>query len=316
MRVLFAIPHYYDPEGNRFYGSLGTDVRRRVEAVAATIVGLYQALDRRQGLLDGAKRVVHATNTRDPVEVSVAVCTTRGKHLLAHLKGLADAGLFVHRETAAEPAFLGFECHALLREALGRFDYYCFLEDDLLISDPQFFVKLRWFNKLAGDEAVLAPNRYEVAPGQAFHKLYIDGNMADPNISPRFQNVKDRPVVEGDVMGQAVRFQRVNNTHSGAFFLNARQMARWAGLPGFLDRDAGFADPMASAASLGVMRHFRLYKPARENADFLELRHLSNRYLGARLRFAPAPQGAPVAAQLASTERGSAPAARKRGQRS
>jgi hypothetical protein len=33
MRVLFAIPHYYDPAGNKFYGSLGTDIDRRAAAV-------------------------------------------------------------------------------------------------------------------------------------------------------------------------------------------------------------------------------------------------------------------------------------------
>src|SRR5262249_10632455 len=141
-----------------------------------------------------------------------------------------------------------------------------------------------WFNGVAGDEALLGPNRFEVAPGQVVHKLYIDGNMADPSISPRFQDAADRPMVEAEALGRRFRFQRVNNTHSGAFFLNARQMAHWAAQPHFLDRDAGFADPMASAATLGVMRAFRLYKPARENAGFLELRHLSNRYLGARLK--------------------------------
>ena len=31
------------------------------------------------------------------------------------------------------------------------------------------------------------------------------------------------------------------------------------------------------------MRTFRIYKPARENAGFLEIRHLDNRYLGGRL---------------------------------
>jgi lipopolysaccharide biosynthesis glycosyltransferase len=286
-RALFAIPHYYDPRGNGFYGSLGTDPQRRVAAVAATILGLYQAFDRRQGLLDGSQRRVHPTNTANAVEVSVVVCTTQGKHLLAEVKGLQ--GLFVHKPTEADPPFLGFECHALLREALGRFDYYCFLEDDLLITDPQFFAKLAWFTALAGEEALLGPNRYEVAPGQAVHKLYIDGNMADPAISARFQDVADRPAVEGEVLGKTLRFQRINNPHSGAFFLNARQMERWAATPDFLARDPGFADPMASAATLGVMRHFRLYKPARENADFLELRHLSNRYLDARIRLGLAP---------------------------
>jgi len=38
--------------------------------------------------------------------------------------------------------------------------------------------------------------------------------------------------------------------------------------------------PMLIAATLGIMQHFRAYKPARENAAFLEVEHLDRRYLG------------------------------------
>ena len=53
---------------------------------------------------------------------------------------------------------------------------------------------------------------------------------------------------------------------------------------GFLDGDCSFAGPLESAASLGVMKNFRIYKPAYANAGFLEIRHLHNRYLGVALK--------------------------------
>jgi hypothetical protein len=59
-------------------------------------------------------------------------------------------------------------------------------------------------------------------------------------------------------------------------------MAHWAKQPGFLAREPNFVGPLESAATFGVMRHFRVYKPAPDNAGFLEVRHLDNRYLGAR----------------------------------
>ena len=172
MRVLFAIPHYYDPEGDGFYGSLGTDANRRSAAVMATVLGLYQAFDRRQGLLDGQKRRVHPTNTGDPIELSVVLCTTRGKHLVNQLTALQ--GLYTHLETAAEPAFLGFECHAVLQRALGAFDYYCFLEDDLLITDPQFFAKLAVQQPRGRTKRL--PQPY-ACPGHSVHKS-IRRNMS------------------------------------------------------------------------------------------------------------------------------------------
>ena len=128
------------------------------------------------------------------------------------------------------------------------------------------------------------PNRFEIALGQSWHKLYIDGNLAKPELSDRLQDVTDTPVLSGEVFGVPIKFQRVNNPHSGCFFLNARQMQHWSERPEFLNRDPSFAGPLESAATLGIMHFFRAYKPARENAGFLEVRHLDNRYLGARLK--------------------------------
>ena len=80
-------------------------------------------------------------------------------------------------------------------------------------------------------------------------------------------------------------FQRVNNPHAGCFFLNAKQMEASKKQPYFLDRSADFGGPLKSAATLGVMRAFNIYKPSRENADFLEVAHLHHRYIGRYLEF-------------------------------
>ena len=89
----------------------------------------------------------------------------------------SNASLFAHRPTGAEPLYLGFECQAVLRERLGDYDYYCYLEDDLILRDPWFFLKLRWFNGHLGDEALLQPNRYEIARSGAAMKAYVDGEI-------------------------------------------------------------------------------------------------------------------------------------------
>lgn len=283
MRVLFAIQHFYDPTPRGFHGSQSATPGQRARAVASCILSLYQTFDAKQALLNGWTRTAVPANTSDPIEVSVVVCTTGNLHLLERLAPLRH--LFIHRPSNREPQYLGLECHSALREGLGAFDYFCFLEDDLALTDPLFFRKLEWFTSIAGEDAVLQPNRFEVAVGQPVHKLYIDGNMADPTISPRIQDVTDRPRIEAEVLGRAFAFQRVNNPHSGCFFLDRRKMARWAAQPDFLVPDDSFAGPVESSATLGIMRHFRVYKPARENAAFLEVAHLNNRYLDRRIRF-------------------------------
>jgi len=215
----------------------------------------------------------------------VVVCTTGRHHVLDRLAGIA--GLFRHHPTAADPMRLGFECHDVLRNGLGHYDYYVYLEDDILLGDPYFFRKLQWFSSNFGDDCLLQPNRYELHPLQPLVKLYIDGNLADPSMSERIQDVREHPRLESEFLGDRLAFSRVNNPHSGCFFLNSRQMALWAAKPYFLDRDTSFAGPLESAATLGITRTFRVYKPVRENAAFLEVHHQGNRYLGAKLKLDP-----------------------------
>lgn len=255
MPLLLAIPHYFDPA----------------------------PAERRHGSLDGPPQAVidigrmtttpanHAARLLD-----VGVCTTGDRHLLGELP--LGPGYFHHHPTAADPRLLGFECHAVLRDRLCGSDFYCYLDDDLLIRDPWLFVKLRWFTGQFGDEALLMPNRYEVACNRVVHKAYVDGPLR-PEVTAPFQDVADRPTLEGEPLGQRVVFRRPLNPHSGAFFLNARQMEAWAARPYFLDRDTSFVGPLESAATLGVMKSFRIYKPDPETGAFLEVERPGARFL-------------------------------------
>jgi len=219
MRILFTVPHYYDPKGGGRYGSLKAAAEPRRNALIGTLFSLHTTFGRRQALLGHSTR---ESNADFSAEVEVVVCTTGDRHLLEGLKLPAD--LMRHHRTKAEGMYLGYECHAVLRANLGRFDYYCYLEDDIALVDPLFFQKLAWFSRLAGDEAVLQPNRNEIAATRRWYKLYIDGDLTKPEWSDRWQDTRDRREIRGEALGQALRFLRVNNPHSGCFFLNARQM--------------------------------------------------------------------------------------------
>ncbi len=284
MRILFAIAHYYKPKAG-FYGSQRADPRPRVEALSACIASLHQHFGARQGLLDPPRRQLTETNGQWRSAIEVAVCTTGEDHLVAAL----PQGLFRHHATKAEAPLLGYECHAVLRDGLEKFDYFVFLEDDILVNDPAFFQKLAWFAELGGDRALLQPNRYELSHEDRVHKLYIDCNLLNPGLSEPYQNIAVRPKLQGRVLNQKIQLQRVNNPHAGCFFLNQKQMRKWAAEPYFLDRATDFGGPLESAATLGIMRCFECYKPARENAAFLEVAHLHPRYLGRYIELADAP---------------------------
>lgn len=275
MRILFAIPHYFAHAAAANYGSERTAPEVRARITRRCVASLWQNFSEAQSLVDGFRQDFVPANPRLSASITVALCTTGDSHLIADLAGCP----LHHIETSAEPRYLGFECHKVLRSGLGQFDYFGYLEDDLRIDDGLFFVKLAWFNAQFGDAALLQPNRFEVAEDPVPYKVYIDGNPRDPALlSP--QRGDGEPRLTVSAMGRPMAFRRVNNPHSGCFFLSAAQLARWADQPDFGVPSAAFAGPLESAATLGIMRHFRVYKPARENAAFLEIEHLDPRYLG------------------------------------
>ena len=239
-----------------------------------------------------ASRDRHCRQARRPGEPEVRGLEARhrrlhdpGPHLLPRLRSPAQS--FLHQPTDAEPFLLGFECHAALYERIGDYDYYCYLEDDLVVTDPWLFAKLSWFRDQVGPESVLLPNRFEVARGGVAWKAYLDGDLA-PEVTAQFPDRSEWPELRASFLGVDARFVRPLNPHSGCFMLGLEQMRQWALRPDFLDRDCGFVGPLESAASLGVMRAFRVYKPAPEVASFLEIAHFGTAFID-NLRLDPPP---------------------------
>ncbi len=277
MRILFTIPHFYDAEGDGQHGSQQRDPRPRLVAIAQCITALHQLFGDSQRLIQIHQGQAVPANT-DPVSsVDVVVCTTQDKHLLNHLP-IAET-LYTHCPTQAEPMMLGFECQTVLRDRLPDYDYYGFLEDDLILHDPWLFTKLAWFNAQVGDLNLLQPNRYEISANHAVHRCYVDGEIR-PRATEAFQNVQEQPILTANILGKTIRFGRSLNPHSGCYFLNRRQMEHWVSQPHFLDRDTRFIGPLESAATLGIMKTFRIYKPVPEHANFLEIQHFGTGFLG------------------------------------
>jgi len=148
MRILFTIPHYVGAQAGDIHGS-ATDVTARVQSLANCIMALHQTFGRGQGLIFPPGRSIRAANTDEAHHLDVVICTTGEHHLLSRLA--LSSEFYRHQPTKAKPPLLGFECHAVLRDGLGNYDYYCYVEDDVLVYDPLLFVKLKWFTDWAGN---------------------------------------------------------------------------------------------------------------------------------------------------------------------
>lgn len=217
----------------------------RLVALSACIASLHQLFGPAQHIINNATRVAQAANQPISGPVDVVVCTTGGNHLLDSLS-MPD-GAYQHNATGCPPLLLGFECHAVLRDRLGEYDYYAYLEDDLISRDPWLFVKLGWFTEQLGDDVLLQANRYEVGPLGLVHKAYLDGDL-DVGVTAPFQDVGEAPSLTSRVMGTPLTFRRARNPHAGCFFLNAPD--------GSLGESAVFPRP----------RH-ELHRPAGERSD-------------------------------------------------
>lgn len=276
MRILFTIAHFFNPSGEGRHASQRNDPHPRLNALTACLTALQGLYGKSQSMIHIGQCATVPVNEPQTHDIDIVVCTTQDYHLISQLS--LPPKLFLHNATNAEPLMLGFECQAVMRACLDKYDYYCYLEDDLILHDPWLFVKLKWFTHHAGNGNLLQPNRYEISPQGLVRKAYIDGDLI-PQATAKFQNVQEQPQFAGYVMEQQLMFHRALNPHSGCYFLNAEQMAYWTKQPYFLDGDTSFIGPLESAATLGIMRSFRIYKPARANANFLEIQHFGANFL-------------------------------------
>jgi hypothetical protein len=276
-RILVAIPHFFRRQATGRHGSTQRDPLPRIRALSACITGLRANLASEQVVIQLATRTAQTANRSLASEIDIAICTTGADHLVERLPLPRD--WFRHVPTNAKPELLGYECHAVLRDGLDAYDYFAFLEDDLVVHDPTFVTKTAWFAQAAGEDAVLQPNRFEINPGRVPPKAYIDGDIVR-RATLSLQDVDHLPEIKLSAFGREIVFRRPLNPHAGCFLINRAQMRRWAAQPYFLDRSAAFVGPLESAATLGLMRTFRVYKPAVANAGFLEIEHAGQAFIG------------------------------------
>ena len=283
MRLLFTVVHYYKAGDGR-HGSLAADPRPRIDALRRLILQLHRLYGQPAGLLNHRQRCVDGVDDGGGL-VDIRVCISGDCHLLDRLSDCE--GLYLKQVCHPDdPRLLGFEAQRVLGEVCAAaenagepFDYIAYLEDDILITDADFFLKLRCFNRAFGDHYLLMPNRIETLEhhGQ-LRRFYIDGDY-NPAASEVYRRCADQMLCFPH-LGEMVRFVQPSNLHSGCFFLN-REQARIYAESGYAAAiDISFHGPLESAATLGMLKTFQLMKPAPENGRFLTVEHDGRNFMG------------------------------------
>lgn len=249
----------------------------RMRALTAVICGAHQVFGTSTYGLDHGEAKARPMFRKDLHELDIVLCTTGANHLVEDLAAFQH--LFYHHKTEAEPLLLGFECHKLLRDSRGRYDYYCYVEDDIVFTDPLFFRKRQLFDLRFGPQSLLQPNRYELTPTGPVLKLYVDYRL-NRRVTAAYQNIDEEPSLEMPFLDETVHFERTTYPSAGCFFVNTEQLDFWVKSPNFLDGDVSYMSPLDSAVTLSIMKTFSVYKPVLEQAWFLEVLHASPRWIG------------------------------------
>jgi hypothetical protein len=279
MRILVVVPHYsrrLRPENPAAVGYGGyIDPIGRIAAFNEMLVALHGNFGPNPYALDGEATI----NDRvDPAHrLDIIVLTQRDHNLLPFL-GLAP-GTFEIEYVEGEPLLIPFHAPTLLRKHLGRYDFYCVVEDDLIIRDPAFFEKLTWFQQNFGPKTLLAPVRFEMVSTGTPAKVVIEPRLSKDHQAP-FRRPHQTRELEGVWCGHRQRFRLPNNPHAASFFLTPEQMAYWVDQPSFDDRDSSWIGPLESALTLCVGKVFDIYKSSSPNPFFLEIQHFGVRFAG------------------------------------
>ncbi len=276
--LVCAIPHFYGArrKDQAVHGSNSDRAERRAKILYRTVMQLHQTFGQTQAMMQLARCRTDAANTRCRMKVKVIVATVDHQHLIAQAN--MPTGAMEHIVCDCAPEFLGFECHRLMTAQQDHADWFLYLEDDLLMHDPFYFAKLNWFIESVGSDATLQPNRFEKDDRMIACKAYVDGDLRE-RATDGLQDRSHQSEVNLDTFGQTLRFVRPSNPHAGCFALRLDQLRHWEAQPNFGKPTRQFIGPLESAASIGLMQTFRVYKPAIENAGFLEVEHQSKQFI-------------------------------------
>lgn len=285
MKILFVIPHYYKYNPESIYGSGREATDTRVQTLQNTIT----ALKNRFSSPTSCGRQIYKNNnygersetevcvlyepadTEAIYETEIALCTNTQDHLVGELDLPPD--FFRHEMvTISDPRYLGFACHQILKRNLGKYDYYCYMEDDLVIHDRDFFHKLAWFEHIFGAENLLQPHRY-MENGKPFFKQYLDAEL--DICMDDFIDFADgaSPELSVDYLGSKLKFLRTHNPHAGCFFLSAKQYEMMCARVDYGQPNKNFFTPLESAATWDLLKTFKIYRVTKAHGWFLEIEH-------------------------------------------
>ena len=136
MKILICIPHFFEAvlaEEARYGSENAAKQQEKKRSLAKCIGILHLLFGRRHVGANHRQRIFEEVPNECAHSVTVKVVTVPEKHLLSEI-GIPSR-LYEHVPINADPRHIGFETHKVIRSHAGQYDYYGYLEDDIVIHD-------------------------------------------------------------------------------------------------------------------------------------------------------------------------------------
>ena len=281
-KSLLIIAHFFRPEESSIYSSTMESMRNQ------RTYALYEAVKSWRAIFDDTatlniehKKFLLSSSASGALDIIIIV--NENNHLIqsefAH-----QARLKIVRVKTSNPRLLPFAAHRVAADYREQYDWFFYSEDDLAVRDPSFFFKLKAFQELFGTNRALQPNRYEINFKGTKTKTYIDGDLRAGFIEPYLKLVnEEHDALTLPFLGHTITLERARNPHSGFFALSSQQLKHWICQKHFNDLDSSFVSPLESAATLGLIKTFSVFKSSPPNQAYFEIEHLDRKFSSLKL---------------------------------
>jgi len=276
MKVLLTLPHLFAPREGSMYSSQ-TEAKRPLKTAALRNATIGNHCRHRQrhwihaSLGRGKQVVTRALESEIGIDLTIQIYTDPQANLLSNLPKCDNIKIIsmTHENPTALPMFAS-------RRAIEQaedFDLVGYIEDDLLIEDPEFFHKIFYLVNATGGDYAFLPHRCERIPDQGEVILSGDPDDGAERRSELFWNTGEELHFAWPLGGR--RFYRAINPHSGCYFLTREQGMRVKEYWDARNWIAPFqlSGPLEQAGSGILLPVLKLMKPVPEHHRFLMIHH-------------------------------------------
>lgn len=276
MKVLIGIPHIFSPKKDSVYSSESESKRKlKTNALALATEGNRIRHQREHWIhasLGFRKQITtRALTSPMGVDLTFQVYTDLRKSLAVNL--IENKAINIVNIELEDAKQMPMVASRSIIEQAHEYDMICYMEDDLVIEDTEFFQKIHYLINGSGGSLSFLPHRCETIPGRGDVILSGDPDGGRPDL---FWDTGEKITIPWPLGDK--QFYRATNPHSGCYFLTQHQALKlrdywteknWVS-------DFTLSGPLEQAASGLLLPVFKIMKPVPEHYRFLMVRHQDN----------------------------------------